>query len=220
MRRDVTALHEAISTGDIAVPEALPALPVALLGLLARRPGVVDWLSFRARTVTAFVAQLAREVKGRSKKLGGYLFAPALAPLVGQDYRALAAHLDLLCPMLYRNCRERGAIAPVNTEIHAISTWFGERGDEAAGWATGFFGHPGERPTAAERLLEVGLSPEAMGAETARARAMIGGRALVPIIWWDDALLDRTARAVEASGADGVSFFLFNEHLRAALEGQ
>ena len=76
----------------------------------------------RARVVESFVSEVAERVHARGKKLGGYLFSTCLAPLVGQDYAALARHLELFSPMLYRNARERNGIAPVNTEIHTVAS--------------------------------------------------------------------------------------------------
>lgn len=204
MRQDVTALCERVKAGRRFDP---------LAGVL----GVSDWLTFRARVVEQFVGEVAQELHDRGKQVGGYLFSPCLASLVGQDYAALARHVDVFSPMLYRNAKERNSVAPVNTEIHALASWCTKEKDPA--WALDFFDLPGEQIDTLEDFLTRGLSPDAMRIETARARAKIGkDKSLVPILWWDDPEMLGTISAVEDGGADGVSWFLFAPGLKEILE--
>jgi hypothetical protein len=66
------------------------------------RPLLQHFLRFRADAVTALVREV-RKLAGRlNKKIGLDLFSPAFAPLVGQDYTALAALADWGKPMTYR----------------------------------------------------------------------------------------------------------------------
>jgi hypothetical protein len=217
MRRDVGTLCERFRAGQLPFAPAIASSPAATIGRLAHLPGVVDWLAFRARVIEEFVGLVADEVHGLGKKLGGYVFSPSLAPLVGQDYVALAQHFDLFSPMLYRNTRELNSIAPVNTEIHVVVSWAKEQPKEALAWALQFFGLAEEKLAGPEELLSRGLSAEAMALETARARALIGERGLVPILWHDDSTLRRTLAAIRRGGADGASIFIFNEPLKRRL---
>lgn len=59
---------------------------------------------FRAKghIVSGSVAALADSLKSRGLEVGMDLYAPFMAPFVGQDYEILAAHADFIKPMLYR----------------------------------------------------------------------------------------------------------------------
>ena len=105
MRRDVSALRHWCRSADAS---PLAADPDSLLApLLIRWPGVAEWLRFREACVRDHVAEVRAAVdhlnaRGAQFQLGAYLFAPLLAPWVGQDYPALAPLLDVISPMLYR----------------------------------------------------------------------------------------------------------------------
>ncbi|MHB9023904.1 MAG: hypothetical protein ACYC7E_06960 [Armatimonadota bacterium] len=208
MQREVTEFHRHLASGKPLVPPELAGSPAAVLGLFVRWPGVCDWLWFRRRTITDFVAELAQVIHGEGKLLGAYLFSPCLAPLVGQDYAMLVPFVDVFAPMLYRNVNERDCIAPINTELHVIASWADQVADPA--WMLGFAGLPPEAYSGRDDLLTRGVSPEAVGVETARARALIGpGKALAPILWWDDPDAGRTVECTCRGGADGVQVFRF-----------
>jgi hypothetical protein len=216
MKRDVTALYQALSSGDPPLALELAGSPLAVAGRLATAPGIVDWLAFRRAAITDFISQISHVVRGSGKLFGGYFFSPCLSPLVGQDYHALAEHVDLFAPMLYRNCPERGGIAPINTEMHTIASWAHNARDPA--WVLALVGLPGEEFGRTDDLLTCGVSAEAVRIETARARALVGsGKSLAPIIWWDDPAIRETMAAVRRGGADGVSIFLFTERLKELL---
>lgn len=59
---------------------------------------------FRAKghIVSSAVAAVADALRSRGLEIGMDLFAPFMAPFVGQDYEILAAHADFIKPMLYR----------------------------------------------------------------------------------------------------------------------
>ncbi len=78
-------------------PGALRAPPDGLF----EAAGLADLAAFRARSITAMVARFAGHARERRLKVGLDLFSPALAGLVGQDYRALAACADWIKPMTY-----------------------------------------------------------------------------------------------------------------------
>ena len=59
---------------------------------------------FRAKghIVSGAVAAVADSLRARGLEIGMDLYAPFMAPFVGQDYSILAAHADFIKPMLYR----------------------------------------------------------------------------------------------------------------------
>ena len=59
---------------------------------------------FRAKghIVSGAVAAIADSLRSRGLEVGMDLYAPFMAPFVGQDYGMLAAHADFIKPMLYR----------------------------------------------------------------------------------------------------------------------
>ena len=59
---------------------------------------------FRAKghIVSGSVAAIADSLRTRGLEIGMDLYAPFMAPFVGQDYSVLAAHADFIKPMLYR----------------------------------------------------------------------------------------------------------------------
>ncbi len=208
MRREVTALHQRLASGE----------PLGPSGIIHSSAGVRDWLWFRQRVITDFVEELARVIRRDGTQLGAYLFSPCLAPLVGQDYAALAPYLDVVAPMLYRNVNEPACIAPINTELHILATWATQAAD--CRWVLEFAGLPGEACSQLDDLLTRGVSPEAVGLETARARACIGADVtLAPILWWDDPLADRTMACAREAGVDGVQVFRFIDGIRERWDG-
>jgi hypothetical protein len=67
-------------------------------------PGSVlaRFLRFRCDSITGVVAEAAAEIRKRGRKVAPDLFSPSIAPLVGQDYPALARLADWAKPMTYR----------------------------------------------------------------------------------------------------------------------
>lgn len=56
----------------------------------------------KGHIVSASVAAIADSLHNRGLEVGMDLYAPFLAPFVGQDYSILASHADFIKPMLYR----------------------------------------------------------------------------------------------------------------------
>jgi hypothetical protein len=195
MQRDVTALYRRLIAGE----------PLTTAWLRSGLSGVDDWLRFRRQTITQFVRELADVVHAEGKHLGAYLFSPCLAPLVGQEYTDLAPYLDIVAPMLYRNVNELHCIAPINTELHAIAEWTAVDGPA---WVLEFADLPGEEICGRNDLLARGVSPAAVGRETARANALITARTcLAPILWYDDPEAGSTVEEVLKNGASGIQVF-------------
>ena len=56
----------------------------------------------KGHIVSASVAAIADSLRSRNLEVGMDLYAPFMAPFVGQDYSILASHADFIKPMLYR----------------------------------------------------------------------------------------------------------------------
>lgn len=56
----------------------------------------------KGHVVSSGVAAVADSLRARGLEIGMDLYAPFMAPFVGQDYEILSAHADFIKPMLYR----------------------------------------------------------------------------------------------------------------------
>jgi hypothetical protein len=178
--------------------------------------GVKEWLAFRANVITDFIGRISGIVRSKGKLFGGFFFTPGLSRLVGQDYRAIAGDMDIISPMLYRNFNEKGAIAPINTELHALASW---APGQNPNWVFEISGLSGQRIEKIDDLLMYGVSESAVKLETARTRSLIGKeKKLAPIIWWKDLNILQTVQEVKNGGADGVQIFIFTEESKKFLE--
>jgi hypothetical protein len=178
-------------------PDGLPPL--------LQHPDVAEWLRFRAAVITSVVAEVKRALQAQApgKRLGAYLFTPALAPLVGQDYGALANHVDVVSPMIYR-FGDGPACLPA--EVLALAA-LAPAGAQASLAATlRFLGLASAvRP---DRELSQGMALDAIARESGRARARLGDVAdLVPILWLDDPDVEAAAAAALAGRPEGVSYY-------------
>lgn len=171
------------------------------------------FLRFRAKSVTAYVKALYDGVKAadREKELGAYVFAPSLAPLVGQSYASLAGCTDFLSPMLYRYYRHPVGIACLDHELGALQKMREELTELQQSKAartlcalTGIDGIPSEK-----ELKEKGLPMKMLWKELMEARRQTEGRVLIPIILLEDPRFLEVSDAVRIFDTDGVDFFLF-----------
>ena len=94
---EVRAEWEAKGDGLFSVAGYTPVGGLAFENPLAER-------FFRAKghIVSGAVAAVADSLRSRGLEVGMDLYAPFMAPFVGQDYEILAAHADFIKPMLYR----------------------------------------------------------------------------------------------------------------------
>ena len=65
-------------------------------------PVAAKYFEAKGRIVSGAVAAVADSLKARGLEVGMDLYAPFMAPFVGQDYGILSAHADFIKPMLYR----------------------------------------------------------------------------------------------------------------------
>ena len=61
-----------------------------------------DFFDAKGYIVSGAVAAVADSLRNRGLEIGMDLYAPFMAPFVGQDYEILTAHADFIKPMLYR----------------------------------------------------------------------------------------------------------------------
>ena len=71
-------------------------------GFAFENPLAAAFFRAKGRIVSAGVAAVADSLRARGLEIGMDLYAPFMAPFVGQDYAVLAQHADFIKPMLYR----------------------------------------------------------------------------------------------------------------------
>ena len=220
IKGDVTALH-AVITGFKDGMGAWPWLqsPVGVVEWLTAHPGVLDWLRFRRACTTEHFRDIAKILHGAGKRMGVYIFTPSFAPLVGQSYADLAEFVDVFCPMIYRLYPDRPGIACLNWELTIIPEELGLSGapeEEAAMSLILSLTGMAQCVTARKvKHLQTAVPPQAVGHETAMARALLPGKELAPIVYIDDPLMGETADCVRNAKADGIAFFLYKDSWKA-----
>ena len=65
-------------------------------------PLAAEYFEAKSHVVSGSVAAIADALKSRGLEVGMDLYAPFMAPFVGQDYSILSQHADFIKPMLYR----------------------------------------------------------------------------------------------------------------------
>ena len=71
-------------------------------GFSFENPVAAAFFKAKGHIVSGAVASVADSLRSRGLEVGMDLFAPFMAPFVGQDYGILARHADFIKPMLYR----------------------------------------------------------------------------------------------------------------------
>ncbi|MBR4977430.1 MAG: lipoprotein [Bacteroidales bacterium] len=71
-------------------------------GFKFENPVADAYFKAKGHIVSGAVAGIADEFRARNLEVGMDLYAPFMAPFVGQDYSVLAEHADFIKPMLYR----------------------------------------------------------------------------------------------------------------------
>ena len=71
-------------------------------GFTFENPVAAAYFKAKGRLVSGSVSAVADSLRSRGLEVGMDLFAPFMAPFVGQDYSILAQHADFIKPMLYR----------------------------------------------------------------------------------------------------------------------
>ncbi len=71
-------------------------------GFAFENPLASAFFKAKGHIVSKAVACIADSLRSRGLEIGMDLYAPFMAPFVGQDYEILASHADFIKPMLYR----------------------------------------------------------------------------------------------------------------------
>ena len=71
-------------------------------GFVFENPLAAAFFKAKGHVVSGAVAAIADSLRSRGLEIGMDLYAPFMAPFVGQDYAILAQHADFIKPMLYR----------------------------------------------------------------------------------------------------------------------
>jgi hypothetical protein len=100
-----------------ASPAEIPGGARWLEQLVAGQPLLQRFIQFRADSISALVAAASQRMRAMGKKVSLDVFSPILAPLVGQDFSALARHADWIKPMIYRFGRGPSSL---RTELPAL----------------------------------------------------------------------------------------------------
>jgi len=94
---DVRAAREARGDRFLSVTGYTPAQGFTFENELASA-----YFKAKGHVVSGAVAAIADSLRARGLKVGMDLYAPFMAPFVGQDYDILSRHADFIKPMLYR----------------------------------------------------------------------------------------------------------------------
>lgn len=120
------------NTADI--PQGAPWLNALLQNedLLGR------FLRFRADCITELVRQLSEIIRAKNKKMALDLFAPGLAPVVGQDYSQLGKYAEWGKPMAYRIAKVPASLRlEIPSMVNAVSEYSGASPESAFKWLQG-----------------------------------------------------------------------------------
>lgn len=95
----LAVMNEIESQGDdfFSVERYMP-----VNGFVFKNPIAADFFKAKGHVVSTSVAAIADSLRSRGLEVGMDLYAPFMAPFVGQDYDILARHADFIKPMLYR----------------------------------------------------------------------------------------------------------------------
>jgi hypothetical protein len=128
--------HRILVLGDAQSDGANENEPHWLFKLAAANPLLDRFLRFRMDSITSLVAEAYEVVSGLGRRIAADLFSPGLAPLVGQDYRALARYCDWIKPMTYRVAEgPAGLRLEIPALAEGISRMFGVREARVSEWA-------------------------------------------------------------------------------------
>lgn len=174
------------------------------------RENLTAWMNFRASCVRDTLDRFTESVHALRSDLlaGAFVFAPSLAPFVGQTPEACRS-LDVVAPMLYRAYPHADGPACLGHEWAGLKALFSESAEEFVRLVSPEEILPDETPAA---LIETGFPPERVAGEVIRARrALQTGQKLWPILQIEDAFLPETTRLALESGADAAGYFMFGQ---------
>ena len=136
--------------------------------------GLRSFLAWRGGVITAVVREAASAVRDTGRAVALDVFAPSLAPLVGQEIGRLAPLAEWVKAMCYTATLGPAGMA---FELLDLAGWLGEAGIRSpSSLLSETFGYPVPVPA---RLRRHGLGPRALAVEIDRLRALAGPAAAV-----------------------------------------
>jgi hypothetical protein len=231
IRVELRALYE--WRAPPAVADAAPLSAASMLSFLIERPELVHWLRLRRDAVSAYAERVvsalrdAARARGDRLRVGLEFQLPALAPLVGTDFRRLAPLFDWMTPKFPDYLP--GSVVPVIADELASAAAAEpaplrqrlrdllELGEEPRELS------PVADPV--EGLLYAGaFRPEVIGRQRAYVEGRVAAKPIYPYLWLyggDLTALAAKLAAVAAAGWNGFSLWcwdsdLTSEALRAA----
>ncbi len=196
---------------DAPMPTPGGANPLGIAEYAAGRYSLNDpdtWLLLlrKAERVTGALTVVCGHLRERGLSIGMDMFAPFLAPFVGQDYPALCALADFVKPMFYRATY---APAGLPHEIDKYAEAFGGSAEEVRARREAL------RCVAGIDAAEGGIGDAFLAREVKAASALANGRAQVfagveavrmhGVCEADAAYVRRSAAVCRAAGADGIA---------------
>ena len=224
LKSNVTRLYRIITLQKPGIHcfDGLQA-PIDMFELVNELPGVFDWIRFRRDCTTEHIINVSKVIKESDSELefGMYIFTPSLSPLVGQSYVALREVVDIFSPMIYRYYPDVTVPAPLNSELAAFPLTLSKRTgipeDTLTDFILRFTGLSGGRKLSLKELARE-LPVESLTLETKKARALIGDKRLVPIIYLNDDRIEESVDSIKIGRADDLSFYVYREELKDMVE--
>jgi hypothetical protein len=120
---------------DVETGAPIPPGAPWLDDLLVDHPIMRRFIRFRADSITRLVEAVHRLTERLGKQISLDLFSPGLAPLVGQDYTALAPYAVWSKPMIYRYSKgPAGLRVEVPSLADGLQNFLGYDPDRALSW--------------------------------------------------------------------------------------
>ncbi len=171
-----TMLNGTPAARSAATPIAIPKGARWLEHLVADEPLLQRFIRFRANSISALVGKVTEVMRGMGRKVSLDVFTPILAPLVGQDFAALAPDADWIKPMIYRFGKGPANLrSELPSLLRDLARHLGRDEAAAMDWAAGevdgIVGH-----TLAE--IETAAPLSLVRAETKRSLSLYGGTPL------------------------------------------
>jgi hypothetical protein len=169
-------LESRVASKAALSPVKIPRGAKWLEQLTAGQPLLQRFIQFRADSITALVAAVSQRMRTMGKKVSLDVFSPILAPLVGQDFSALARHADWIKPMIYRFGRGPSSLrTELPSLLRELGKYLGYSEAAAMSWAAAQAeGLEGKTVEQIEEIVPLSL----VRAETGRALSLFCGTPL------------------------------------------
>jgi|GEM_PF-559008 len=144
--------------------------------LIAGQPLLQQFIRFRADSISNLVRMVSERMRKIGKKTSLDVFSPVLAPLVGQDFSAMARYADWVKPMIYRFGSGPSSLrTEIPSLVRELGSYLGCDEKAAMSWAAARVeGLEGSTVEQVEKVAPLSL----IRAETVRALRLFAGTPL------------------------------------------